>query len=445
MPCSRVRGRWLAPATALLPVVVAAAVGRALPDPGAAAPTLFLGAIAGGVLALLALASPGPTATRVALSSVLFVPLLTRPLDDPSPWAIAFALLAVGVVAVTPSVRAPSVQGLALRTIAWASAAQWTLHADRLWLGPRNPSSFAILVGAPVVAGLAITALLRHRTRLGLVTALLGLAAGPGWTVATIAALLAAAWVARTAARRGVAGLEPVAALVVALPAGLTAPPWLALALLGIGATAASTAPAAARPVARRLRSALSSAALGAVAAAALLALGAGALPWGFERPLTRVVGAAAFHAGRHPVLLLQGRSLPLDVEPLRFELSAPTRVESLSVDSFLLDGAALECGRPVAEVTLVRGDRALWTAPLAAGHDTGDWAAERPDVRARSLCEAPRPLQRWPAPGARFFSRRYRTTWTVDATELASSLVVRPLTTETGGRLVLTRVAVGW
>lgn len=445
MPYSRVRGRWLAPATALLPVVVAAAVGRALPDPGAAAPTVFLGAVAGGVLALLAVATPGPTATRVALSSVLFVPLLARPLDDPTPWAIAFALLAFATVAVAPGVGIAPGRSLVLRSIAWSTAAQWTLHADRIWLAPRDPTTFALLVGAPVVAGLAVAALCSLNPRLGLVTALLALASGPGWTTATIAALLAAAWIARRAERRGIPGLERLAAALAALPALLVAPPWLAVALAGTGAVALSPVDAGHRAASRRILTGLAAGALGAVSAAALVTVAAGAFPWSLERPLARVADAISLHAGRRVLVLHEGRSLSLDAEPLRFDLAAPTRVRTVSVDSFLLDSATLECDRPVAELAVVDGERTLWSAPVAAGRDTGDWAAERPDVRARSLCAAPRPLQRWPSPHARFFSRRYRATWTVDATELASSLVVRPIDQESGARLVLTRVALGW
>jgi len=59
-------------------------VGRSLPSPGDAPPVAFLGVVATGVLTLLALAVPPAPARRFAAGSVLFVPLLARPLDDPT-------------------------------------------------------------------------------------------------------------------------------------------------------------------------------------------------------------------------------------------------------------------------------------------------------------------------------------------------------------------------
>lgn len=82
--------------------------------------------------------------------------------------------------------------------------------------------------------------------------------------------------------------------------------------------------------------------------------------------------------------------------------------VRTLVLDSSLANGADLPAGTPVATLRLRdpgRPDR-VWT--VRAGDETGEWAADRPDLRARRLT-APDPWLSWVAEGGAFFGRRYR------------------------------------
>ena len=80
--------------------------------------------------------------------------------------------------------------------------------------------------------------------------------------------------------------------------------------------------------------------------------------------------------------------------------------VRAVVVDSSLTNGAGLAPGTPVATVWLrgAAGRSVGWT--LRAGEDTGEWAARRPDVQART----PPAWVSWVA--GDFFAQRYRCRW---------------------------------
>lgn len=103
--------------------------------------------------------------------------------------------------------------------------------------------------------------------------------------------------------------------------------------------------------------------------------------------------------------LLAAGRAEVLDPARPRWTavLSGPSR--GVILESSLTNGAGLPAGVPVAVVHLRRGARE-WRWTLRAGHDTGDWAAGRPDVRAQFGAGLPS----WNSfVGDGFFGQRYR------------------------------------
>lgn len=84
------------------------------------------------------------------------------------------------------------------------------------------------------------------------------------------------------------------------------------------------------------------------------------------------------------------------------------TPVRTIVVDSALANAADLPAGTPVATLRLRSSERPdrVWT--LRAGSETGEWAADRPDVEALRP-PAPEPWASWVAEGGAFFGHRYR------------------------------------
>jgi hypothetical protein len=177
--------------------------------------------------------------------------------------------------------------------------------------------------------------------------------------------------------------------------------------------------------------------ALAAAAIALFLAL-AGAGTWmgrGWGEPLrsARLAGLAAAC-----VALALLASLPdfgtalvapavpvvLDAGHLAFEAKVQGRaIGSVVVESSLSNGAGLAPGTPVAIVRLCDAAGSDLGGPdwvLRSGEATGEWAVRRPDV-ARAGVKAPRPWISWVA--GDFLAQRYRSQWTLDRPERASSL----------------------
>ncbi|HEY0553907.1 MAG TPA: hypothetical protein VGG20_06540 [Thermoanaerobaculia bacterium] len=114
-----------------------------------------------------------------------------------------------------------------------------------------------------------------------------------------------------------------------------------------------------------------------------------------------------------------------LDAGHLAWEAKVPRRaIGSVVVESSLSNGAGLAPGTPVAIVRLREADESgtvggpVWV--LRSGEGTGEWAARRPDV-ARAGVKAPRPWISWVA--GDFLAQRYRSQWTLERPERASTL----------------------
>jgi hypothetical protein len=120
---------------------------------------------------------------------------------------------------------------------------------------------------------------------------------------------------------------------------------------------------------------------------------------------LLHLPAAGAVPLGAGPVVL--DRERPAWSATLPPERRA-TPVRTIVVDSALANAADLPAGTPVATLRLRSPDRPdrLWT--LRAGSETGEWAADRPDVEALRP-PAPEPWASWVAEGGAFFGHRYR------------------------------------
>ncbi|HEY3570995.1 MAG TPA: hypothetical protein VGP73_23895, partial [Thermoanaerobaculia bacterium] len=100
--------------------------------------------------------------------------------------------------------------------------------------------------------------------------------------------------------------------------------------------------------------------------------------------------------------------------------ISGKRSVGSVVVESSLSNGAGLAPGTPVAIVRLRNTGRPEANWVLRAGEGTGEWAARRPDV-AQAGVKAPGPWVSWVA--GSFLGQRYRSRWTLERPESASSL----------------------
>ena len=120
---------------------------------------------------------------------------------------------------------------------------------------------------------------------------------------------------------------------------------------------------------------------------------------------LLHLPAAGAVPLGAGPVIL--DRERPAWSATLPPERRA-TPVRTIVVDSALANAADLPAGTPVATLRLRSPDRPdrLWT--LRAGSETGEWAADRPDVEALRP-PAPEPWASWVAEGGAFFGHRFR------------------------------------
>ncbi|HUF78915.1 MAG TPA: hypothetical protein VMR44_08370 [Thermoanaerobaculia bacterium] len=114
--------------------------------------------------------------------------------------------------------------------------------------------------------------------------------------------------------------------------------------------------------------------------------------------------GAALF--GARPLVLDRERPIWSATIPAG-DGGAPVR--AIVVDSALANSAELPAGTPIATLRLQspgRTDR-IWT--LRVGTDTGEWAADRPDLQALQP-PAPEPWTSWVAvDGGAYFGHRYR------------------------------------
>ncbi len=395
---SRAAGRQLA---ALLPPLALAALGivfgRFAADRAAALWSTALALLAAAILALLARAAGGSRDGLAVIALALAPAIFLFDSGDPLGLAAWTALLAAAVVVVAAD--PPSEGGLgAGRWVALALATQAIVHADLLLVAPVAAPTLATVLALPVAAALAIAWLERLDPAGARLAALATFAAGPAWTVWGIAALAAGA------ACGLVRPVRRFAPLVAAVAAGGSAawsgePKWIALSLAGMAATAFHPS----QRLARAARTAL--------VAGALVALVAGGMPWRRPAPLaTALRRAGDLASARIDAFSFAARVRALSPEANRLELEltgAPIR--RVSIDSFLIDGAALPCGTPVGRVELRRGEVSLFAAEIRVGEGATEWAAERPDLRGRVACMATSAPTAWLPPGGRFVARRDR------------------------------------
>lgn len=149
----------------------------------------------------------------------------------------------------------------------------------------------------------------------------------------------------------------------------------------------------------------------------------------------------AVFHLPPAPLAVATGGGRVLTAEAPGWQLELPGEpAGAVILDSLLTHSAGLEPGTPVATVALEEATlegaavrRTEWH--LAAGLDTGEWAAARADVAAHTGIVAPRAWISWlerdtlPAGTGRFLARRYRTRLTLDSRHPGDRLRPRRLT----------------
>lgn len=394
----RAVGRELA---ALAPPLALAALGVVFglfaADRSAAPWSTALALLAAGVLAVLGSVGTAPRAGGAVISLALAPAIFLLGAEEPLRLAAWSALLAAAVVLVAADT--PSAKGFGARGwLALALATQAIVHADRLLVAPSSAGTLMTVVALPCAAALLLAALERADPSGAFVAALASFAAGPGWTLLGLAPLAAGAALGRgRASRRFAASTAAIAASGVAVWNG--EPRWVALALGGLAAAALLSGPTPAR-AGRAL-----------LGAAALVALIAGGLPWRRPAPLAAVLRRAADLATtRVDQLSFAGRPRTLSVSRASLELPLAGRpIRRLVIDSFLIDGAALPCGSPVARIELRRGAERLFEGEIRVGEGTTEWAAERADLEGKVACLETSAPTAWLPGGGRFLARRDR------------------------------------
>lgn len=369
-------------------------------DRGSVVVTGFLALVSAGVLATLALGSDRAGRKGIALWSVALLPiLLLYPPDGASQTGVVFALLAVAIATQSARVarRGSTVGPTSLGAIASLTfAAGLLLGAGLLWSGPLSLAGLARLAIAPWIAATAWRLLAGHEPVLAAVALAGGFSAGPGWSVATCAALLLLAtlarWVRHPAVARG------AAPLLLAAPALPHEAWWSAVALAG--AIAAALAPWPRLASWGRL----------SLAALCLTALLGGSLPWIRPAPLSGGLAAlvtAPLSTAERPVF---GRSVALGADTPRLERTlSGTPITGIVVDSFLSNSIALPCGTEVGQVTVEASDGSRWKRAVRVGDEAGEWAARRSDVAVALSCHDLAPALAWPSPAGRFLAVTFR------------------------------------
>ncbi|HXU45899.1 MAG TPA: hypothetical protein VN783_10250 [Thermoanaerobaculia bacterium] len=338
--------------------------------------------------------------------------------------------VAAGVAILLPFVwepRAAAVAAAAACVLGLRAAGVWAALAVALAGGAVTALGFVVRSPGEALSGLALFALVvpalpalaAARVEAVRLVSILLLALAAAFAVPGPAALAAPVALALLVFRPGSGGAGvqrswlPIAGSLTAL---LAAYPWLRAEPLAeaLGLFALAPRPATA---------------LAAVALGGLLAWGVSRLPQratGRREPAIVVAGLAglAVALGLPP----QGRALlagevALSAASPRFEVGLDgARAASVVLDTHLESSAALPAGTPVAVVRLfdTTGHGPSWQ--LRAGDDTGEWAAERPDLAASGLV-APRPWLSWVA--GDFFAHRYRAVWNLAAPAAGRRLVV--------------------
>lgn len=173
-----------------------------------------------------------------------------------------------------------------------------------------------------------------------------------------------------------------------------------------------------------------------------------GSYPWLRPEPWTSVTAGTVelIRSPAAPVAADPGMPVVLSQHVPAFALDGfDAPISRVVLDTHLTDSATLPAGTPVATVRLkTEGGRTQRTWTLAAGVDTGEWAASRPDVAAVPGFRAPAPWVSWIPPEGSFFAHRYRSRFALDEPlEAAVLSVVRRSDLPPGVGLVVTSAEV--
>lgn len=256
--------------------------------------------------------------------------------------------------------------------------------------GP-GPRTLFILLGLPVLGAAVVAALAAVRGAPAWIAAAVLISAGGGlrgvWVVA-LGGLLALVLAlrspleprVRTAAWCGAAGAAVL--LILARPAEL----W----------------PLAAAGAALALPAALVAPAVVLAALLSLVSVIAAGYPW--LRPQPAAVAVRLLDLDRPGRQVLPSEVLLDAASPRAVVTSAPARASRLLVRSALSDSAAVPAGAPAILVTVEAATGEQVELVLRAGHETGEWAARRPDLADLA---APTPWRSVAAGG--FFAQEYR------------------------------------
>jgi hypothetical protein len=112
-----------------------------------------------------------------------------------------------------------------------------------------------------------------------------------------------------------------------------------------------------------------------------------------------------------------------------------------LRIESLLTGAPAVAAGTPVAVVRLESAGRVVDRLVLRAGHETGEWAADRPGLRGRAAA-AP-PAISWVAPDGESFGHAYRTVWRRAGGDVDRVVVARAAELPPEATLVVRRLEV--
>jgi hypothetical protein len=417
-------GRGVALSIALVAGLLAAAWARLrrAPAPGDAAGAEPW-AWAGGALAVQALLRPAEW-----LPAALDPPALARLLLPPLLAGLTLTLLArqrgahaaagLGTVAALAAAGFTATAALPLLAVALAGHWQGRRRSggavaparrsrdgveglDRATLALAVLLALPLVALRPVVGGLAaataVAALLPRWW--GLLAALLVGAAGasvlPGLPGITAGAVLLASRVAAPAAWRAalpwLGALLGGAALAAAYPWLRPEPLLAVLAMVGLSGHVAAAiglaAVAAAVALTCRTR--------GAWRRRTVAAICLGVSTW---------VVAAAPPRGRD---LLRGTPVALSAAHPEWGHGLGGTFRTLRIESLLTDGADLAQGTPVARLEALHGGVVVASLVLRAGEETGEWAADRPDLRGK-VPLGTQPIATLPPPGE-WFARAYR------------------------------------
>lgn len=157
------------------------------------------------------------------------------------------------------------------------------------------------------------------------------------------------------------------------------------------------------------------------------------------------VVAAAAWVVASLPPRgrdLLRGEAVTLGAAAPSWSRAFNGAVAGVRVESLLGDAAEVAAGTPVARLVVERQGRAVGELVLRAGHETGEWAADRPDLRGMAPA-GECPLASLPPPGE-WFARAYRARWQPAAPVVADAIrVTLEPSAPAGATFVLRRLEV--